>query len=755
MFFKITPEIFQDFPHVKIGIIVAHNIDNTKDVASISELFKKQQDIVVSKLDKPKIGEHPYITAWREAYKKFGAKPKEHLSSIENLVTRIVKGQSLKPINTLVDLYNYVSLKYLLPAGGEDLGTISGDIILAKAGTNEIPVKLLGDPTERAPEVGEIFYKDNNGAICRRWNWKEADRTKITKDTSDAILLFEALPEVDFDVLKAATYELAGLIEKYCGGSASVAFLDSDSPEIVLKKLGKYVPLDTNKEIVQIPFDIYEKKTADTIIHHAEKQDSVEHEIRIAKVKKLREMGIEPWPAFKPVGSNCAQVIKDYNETGQEKEYSVSGRVMTIRAHGKSIFANLQDLSGKLQIYLKFEILGDQFKFFQDFIDIGDIIWCHGSSFKTKMGEITLNVERFTLLSKCLHPLPEKFHGIADIEIKYRQRYLDLITSQDTKARFIKRSTIIASIRQYLNSHNYLEVETPMLHPIAGGAAARPFITHHNALDTDFYMRIAPELYLKRLVVGGFERVFEINRNFRNEGISTRHNPEFTMLEFYTANEDYHYAMNFVEDLLRNAAMKATGALKLPYGDYLLDFESPFERVSMKKSVVYYGNIKETDLTEDKIDTVIAQHKIKVANKNASVGEKILALFEELVEPKLIQPTFIIDFPIEVSPLAKRDANNPKIAARYELFIAGMEVANSFTELNDPFDQAERFHEQVKAHAAGDPEAHQYDADFIQALEYGLPPTVGVGIGIDRLVMLLTSTTSIKEVILFPTLKKK
>ena len=310
-------------------------------------------------------------------------------------------------------------------------------------------------------------------------------------------------------------------------------------------------------------------------------------------------------------------------------------------------------------------------------------------------------------------------------------------------------------MRAYLDNHDFIEVETPMLHPIAGGAAARPFVTHHNALSSDFYLRIAPELYLKRLVVGGFERVYEINRNFRNEGISTKHNPEFTMLEFYMAHQDYNYIMDFVEKMLKKIVHDACGTMQLPFGNLTIDFGAPFEHLSMEQAIIKYGNCTAQDLSEKNIDTLLKTHAIKLANPQAGHGYKIAALFEELAESKLINPTFITHFPIEISPLAKRDSKNPSIAARFELFIAGMELSNGFNELNDPFDQASRFRDQVEAKEAGDAEAHNFDADYILALEHALPPTVGVGIGIDRLTMLLTNTTSIKDVILFPTLKRK
>lgn len=502
-----------------------------------------------------------------------------------------------------------------------------------------------------------------------------------------------------------------------------------------------------------------------------------EHEVRVAKVEKLRQMGIEPWPYKKDVLSDCQDVKQEFIET-EEKHYELTGRILTIRLHGKTAFCTIEDASGRLQIYVKQDIVNEkEFEIFKDFIDIGDIIWVSGKSFRTKTGEITLKVEKFALMSKCLYPLPEKFHGIADIETKYRQRYLDLISDEESKQKFRKRSIIIKALRAFLDNHNYIEVETPMLHPILGGAAAKPFVTHHNALDSDFYLRIAPELYLKRLVIGGFERVYEINRNFRNEGISTKHNPEFTMLEYYTANKDYYQAMSFLQDLIKNAVKSASvcadkaqdkaenkierkienesECMKVKFGEHEIDFSKPFEILSMSDSVLKYGNLKEEDLLPENIDKTIKLKGAKLDNLNCTWGYKLAALFDAVAEKNLIQPTFIIKYPVDISPLAKKCPDDPTVTSRFELFISGMEVANGYNELNDPFDQAERFRKQVEAKEAGDAEAHEYDADYILALEHGLPPTVGVGIGIDRLVMILTDTTSIKDVILFPTLKKR
>lgn len=482
---------------------------------------------------------------------------------------------------------------------------------------------------------------------------------------------------------------------------------------------------------------------------------SQEHEIRLQKVKELRARGIEPWPAKKEVTTTSLEVLKKFQDGTTEVD-SMAGRVMALRKHGKTVFAKIKDRAGFLQLYFKEDLLGaEQFELFDKYIDLGDYIWVQGVAFLTKTGEITLRVDHFTLLSKCLHPLPEKFHGIADVETRYRQRYLDLITNQESKDKFKIRSKLVSGIRHYLEAHDFMEVETPMLHPIPGGAAARPFVTRHNALSSDLYLRIAPELYLKRLVIGGFERVYEINRNFRNEGVSTRHNPEFTMLEFYIAHEDYTFAMNTTENMLKKSVLEACGKLNIEYGSWMIDFGVPFAHYTVKESVLKIGKLTEEDIALHAIDATIKKHCTKPVAKNASWGEKVYALFEELVEHQLIQPTFITKFPIEVSPLAKRDPDNHHFVPRFELFIGGMEIANSYNELNEPFDQKERFLEQVKAHESGNDEAHHYDGDYIRALEYGLPPTVGCGVGIDRLTMLVTNTPSIKDVILFPALKRK
>lgn len=481
-----------------------------------------------------------------------------------------------------------------------------------------------------------------------------------------------------------------------------------------------------------------------------------EYAVRIEKVHAMRKAGIEPWPGFKPVSFSCAQAIADFaSKKDEATQYTLAGRVMSLRGHGKTLFAHIQDGSGRLQLYFKQDELGDQlFDQLKAFVDVGDMVWVQGNLFTTKTGETTLRVHDYTMLAKSLHPLPDKFHGLTDIEAIYRQRYLDLIMNPESKARFEKRFVLVKAMRRFFDEHGFYEVETPMLHPIPGGAAAKPFVTHHNALDIDLYLRIAPELYLKRLVIGGFERVYEINRCFRNEGISTRHNPEFTTVEFYVANHDYHFMMDFIEKLFRYVARQVDNSLQLPFGDVVIDLAKPFERIRMIDAVKKYGHFTDDDLSYAHMDDTLCKANIKI-DPNVPWGNKLVALFEEFAEKQLVQPTFVTDYPIEISPLTKRDPNDALFVPRFELFISGMEFGNGFNELNDPFDQAARFKEQAAERARGDQEAHYYDADYVLALEHGLPPTVGAGIGIDRLAMLLTNTRSIKDVILFPTLRPK
>ncbi|HEU4708611.1 MAG TPA: lysine--tRNA ligase [Methylophilaceae bacterium] len=477
---------------------------------------------------------------------------------------------------------------------------------------------------------------------------------------------------------------------------------------------------------------------------------------RREKLKAIRAQGVAFPNDFRP--QHYANELKRQYDSldaevleTQAVQTAVAGRMMLKRVMGKASFATIQDKSGRIQLFIARDNLGeDVYDAFKKW-DLGDIVAAEGTVFKTKTGELSVKVAKLRLLTKSLRPLPEKFHGLADQEMKYRQRYVDLIMSEETRQTFIARSKIVASIRKYMLDNQFLEVETPMLHPIPGGAAAKPFITHHNALDMQMFMRIAPELYLKRLVVGGFERVFEINRNFRNEGLSVRHNPEFTMMEFYAAYTDYKWLMDFTENCLRGAALAALGTTRFEYQGRELDFGQPFERLTIIGAIQKYAPNYTMEQLHDGnfLRAELKKFGVK-AFDHVGLGGLQLALFEETAEAQLWQPTYIIDYPVEVSPLARESDTNPGITERFELFIAGREIANGFSELNDAEDQAARFQAQVAAKDAGDDEAMYYDADFIRALEYGMPPTGGCGIGIDRLVMLLTDSPSIRDVILFP-----
>ena len=482
---------------------------------------------------------------------------------------------------------------------------------------------------------------------------------------------------------------------------------------------------------------------------------------RRAKLAELRRAGIA-FPNDFQREHLAADLHRDYdafdNDALQSKSVTVAvaGRMMFKRLMGKANFATLQDMSGRIQLFVTLGDIGEATLAAFKHWDMGDTLGARGTLFKTKTGELSVRVTELRLLAKALRPLPEKFHGLTDAEAKYRQRYVDLITNDEARRTFAIRSQVIQEVRSFMVGKGYLEVETPMMQPLPGGAAAKPFETHHNALDMKLYLRIAPELYLKRLVVGGFERVFEINRNFRNEGISTRHNPEFTMIEFYEAYRDYRYLMDFTEEMLRTVAQTVLGSAKVPYGEHVVELDMPFARLRIAEAITRYNpDIAPADLENRVAITALMKRRgIDPTKHHADgLGALQLLLFEETTEQKLIQPTFIIDYPAEVSPLARRNDINPEITERFELFITGREMANGFSELNDPEDQAARFEEQAKAKAAGDEEAMYYDADYIRALEYGLPPTAGEGIGIDRLGMLLTNSASIRDVILFPQMR--
>jgi lysyl-tRNA synthetase class 2 len=490
-------------------------------------------------------------------------------------------------------------------------------------------------------------------------------------------------------------------------------------------------------------------------------QSSSLRDVRLRKIEELGEQGV---PAFRNdfrVTYRIREILSSYKDWDAEKleeladSFAIAGRMVALRSFGKAAFIKLMDMTGRLQVYIRKDRVGDDaFAVFKR-LDIGDILGVTGTLFRTKTNELTLLADSVVLLTKSIRPLPEKWHGLTDVETRYRQRYVDLIVNQDVREIFFKRSRIIRLIRKFFTERGFLEVETPMMQPIYGGAAARPFVTHHNALDMKLYLRIAPELYLKRLVVGGFDRVFELNRNFRNEGISTQHNPEFTMLEFYLAYATYHDLLDLTETFVNALVDSLYGQKTLPFDEHTIDYSSPWKRMTIREAVMAYAPGMSGEILGDlmKMENYVREKTDMEPVGTVNAGKLLMTIFEETVEDKLIQPTFITQYPVEVSPLSRRNDADPAFTDRFELFIAGREIANGFSELNDPLDQKQRFLDQLKERETGDEEAHQMDEDYIRALEYGMPPTAGEGIGIDRLVMLLTNSLSIREVILFPLLR--
>jgi lysyl-tRNA synthetase class 2 len=479
---------------------------------------------------------------------------------------------------------------------------------------------------------------------------------------------------------------------------------------------------------------------------------------RLKKLDELIRDGIDPYPSSFGVTHDAGDVTQRFGAAddaalGAAPRLALAGRVLSLRGHGKAAFAHIQDRTGKIQIYVRQDAVGESaYRLFRQ-IEVGDFLGVQGQPFRTRTGELTIQVESLALLAKSLRPLPDKWHGLSDVEVRYRQRYVDLIANPPVAELFRRRARAIAEMRRFFDERGFLEVETPMMHPVPGGAAARPFITHHQALGLDLYLRIAPELHLKRCVVGGFERVYEINRNFRNEGLSTQHNPEFTMLEFYQAYADYRDLMVLTEELLPRIVRMVCGGDTITYRGRTISFAPPWPRLSLEEALVTVGGLPREQLRTEAGLRAAAEASGIPITPDWGWAKLLVELFEARAEGLLIQPTFVTDFPAELSPLAKARADDPRYAQRFELFVAGFEVANAYTELNDPREQRRRLEVQAKARAAGDEEAHSMDEDFLRALEYGMPPTAGEGIGIDRLVMLLTDAFSIRDVILFPLLK--
>lgn len=607
---------------------------------------------------------------------------------------------------------------------------MAGKFEITKKGDGTFTFELLID--EKSVGTSPVFEKEDE---CKRGvkAVKKNSRMKVqnTLANDEEKTNPKYLVEADGDKVKYTLFLQTGAV-------AMTGSADSEAEVLeIIEKIGN------NANAAQMSM-------AEVVLSENEQK-----QIRIDKLVAMQNAGNDPFEITVASQTHHSDEIKANFEELEEKDVTIAGRIMTWRDMGKANFIDIQDRNGRIQAYVRMNDVGeDVFKEFKTW-DMGDIVEVKGFVFKTRTGEISVHAKEIRLLSKSLLPLPEKFHGLTDTDTRYRRRYLDMIVNPDVKDTFIKRSKIISSIRSYLDNLGFIEVETPILNTIAGGAAARPFITHHNTLDMDMYLRIATELYLKRLIVGGMERVYEIGRNFRNEGMDVRHNPEFTCIELYQAFTDYHGMMDIAEALIRNAANEVCDSLHIVFNGTEIDLESPFKRMTMVDAVKEYSGIDFASfMSDDEKAVAIAKEKgIEIAAGKATWGDILNSFFEEFVEENLTQPTFIMDYPVEVSPLTKRKPDCPVLTERFELFILGGEYGNAYSELNDPIDQMKRFEAQMKLREAGDDEANMIDNDFVMALEYGMPPTGGLGIGIDRLVMLLTDSYSIRDVLLFPTMK--
>lgn len=607
---------------------------------------------------------------------------------------------------------------------------MAGKFEIAKAGDGTFTFEFIIDekPVGRSP----VFDKEDackRGVKAVKKNSRMKVQNAVAGDEEKTNPKY--LVEADGDKVKYTLFLQTGAVA--LEGSA-----DSESEVLeIIEKIGN------NANAAQM-------QMAEVVLSENEQK-----QIRIDKLKAMQDSGNDPFEiTLAGQTHHSTEIVNNFEEL-EEKDVTVAGRIMTWRDMGKANFIDVQDRDGKIQVYVRMNDVGeDKFREFKTW-DLGDIVEVTGFVFKTRTGETSIHAKEIRLLSKSLLPLPEKFHGLTDTDTRYRKRYLDMIMNPNVKDTFIKRSKIITSIRSYLDNLGFIEVETPMLNTIPGGAAARPFITHHNTLDMDMYLRIATELYLKRLIVGGMERVYEIGRNFRNEGMDVRHNPEFTCIELYQAFTDYHGMMDIAENIIRNAANEVCDSLHIVFNGTQIDLETPFARLTMIDAVKQYSGVDFSEFMSDNEKAVETANEkgVEIAPGKATWGDILNSFFEEFVEENLVQPTFIMDYPVEVSPLTKRKPDCPALTERFELFILGGEYGNAYSELNDPIDQMSRFEAQMKLREAGDDEANMIDHDFVTALEYGMPPTGGLGIGIDRLVMLLTDSYSIRDVLLFPTMK--
>ncbi|MCB1109438.1 MAG: lysine--tRNA ligase, partial [Chlamydiia bacterium] len=737
MKFYIEPSVIEKYPDLKVGVLVVKGLDNRGSAEDILKLMEQTFEKVQAHYKEKELAKEPKIVDWREAYKAFGYKPSSYRCSAEALLRRVISGKGLPNINPVVNLYNMISVKYALPAGADDLDKIKGDIRLASAQGGERFI-TLGSREEETAQAGEIIYRDDVEVLCKAWNWRESDTSKITEESQNISLVIEGLTHTRPGEIKKALQELSKLIQKYCGGKAELYYLDKE-----ISTLCDASNLDNRKIAIDAPEPDYHS-------HEAFKT-------RKEKLKEIYAMGMDPYPhKYEP--THQMRTLQDKFEgsavgeseaagEGKTDLTCVAGRMVLFRAMGKNAFAQLQDETGRIQVMFNKDLTqvkglpdGESpLKFIEKKIDLGDIVGVEGHLFRTQKGELTIYAKEVTLLCKTLLPLPDKHAGLTDKGTRYRKRWLDLITNPESVHRLKTRSFLVSKIRRYMEDLGFMEVETPVLQNIYGGAEARPFISELNALSQQMYLRIAIEISLKKLIVGGLSKVFEIGKVYRNEGIDRTHNPEFTMLESYAAYWDYNDVMTMTENLFAYLAKELYGTTEIGMrkdkqgNEHLIDVKTPWKRLSMKDAIREYGNIDPNVLSDDemkaKLKGKIEDEKLQTAPR----GKLIAYLFEEFAEHHLIQPHHIIDHPIETTPLCKlhRDPKlrEERFVERFESFILGYEFCNAYSELNDPALQRHLLEEQNKLREGGDDEANPMDEEFIEAICQGMPPTGGLGIG--------------------------
>ncbi len=761
MNFYIEPSVIEKYPHLKVGVLIVQGIKNQGNMDEIAKLVEATSESIKKSYAGKEITKEPKILDWREAYKSFGYKPASYRCSAESLLRRVIGDKGLPSINPVVNLYNMISVKYSLPAGADDLDKVSGTIHLAMAKGDE-PFITLGSREEDTAKEDEIIYRDDKEVLCKAWNWRESDTSKITEESTNISLVIEGLEHTLPGEIIKALKELQTLIQKYCGGQAKSYFLDQEIFKVCeeSKLENRHIGVDTPEP------DYHSHESFQT---------------RKQKLKEIREMGIDPYPhKYEPTHQmrslqdkfeGSAVGTSEEAEEGKTDTACIAGRLVLFRAMGKNAFGQVQDETGRIQVMFNREqtkVSGLSegevpIKFIEKKFDLGDIIGIEGHLFRTQKGELTVFATEVTLLCKTLLPLPDKHSGLTDKGTRYRKRWLDLITNPESVERLRTRSFLVSKIRRYFEDSDFIEVETPVLQNIYGGAEARPFISELNALHQTMYLRIAIEISLKKLIVGGLSRVFEIGKVYRNEGLDRTHNPEFTMLESYAAYWDYNDVMVHTENLFAHLAKELYGTTEIGLrkdkqgNEHLIDLKTPWKCLSMKDAIRTYGKIDPDKLSDDdmraKLKGEIEEGKINKAPR----GKLIALLFEEFAEHHLIQPHHIIDHPIETTPLCKlhRDPKlrEEKFVERFESFILGYEFCNAYSELNDPELQRSLLKQQNKLREGGDDEANPMDEEFIEAICQGMPPTGGLGVGIDRLTMLFTDAFSIRDVLYFPMMR--